>query len=456
MPWLLPVFPAVARAAAFVYYRIRYAGPPVPGTGPALLVANHPNSLLDPMLVVAAARRPVRFLAKAPLFRDVKTAWMVRAAGAIPVYRRSDDPAETVRNVDAFDAVYAELARGAAVGIFPEGLSHSEPALAPLKTGAARMALGAAALTGGPFPVVPVGLVFHRKDEFRSRAYVVTGPPVAWGDLAGRSVEDAEAVRILTDRIAAGLHAVTVNLDQWADRPLVECAVRIWEAEHRATPAAAERVARLERTTQLLGVVRQSQDPEGVQLARDVDRFRRRLERLRLRPGDLGAEVSDRRAVGWAVGKLYLAAPLALVVAVAGWAVFLVPYRATGWIVDRVRLKPDEKSTWKMLVGIGVYAGWVVLMALAAGTTGATGTTGGVWRGLVAGVAVLLGMPVIGMLGLVVRERWRGAWADARRFFRMRSRRDLVAQLVHERGALAARIDTLLTRLTTREPADSP
>ena len=454
MPWLLPVFPALSRAAAFVYYRVHYAGEPVAGAGPVLLVANHPNSLLDPMLVVAAARRPVRFLAKAPLFHDRKTAWLVKGAGAIPVHRRADDPTQVGKNVDAFEAVYAELARGAAVGIFPEGLSHSEPALAPLKTGAARMALGAAAITGGAFPVVPVGLVFRRKDEFRSSAYVVTGAPVPWADLAPRGVDDADAVRELTERIAAGLLTVTVNLDQWSDRSLVECAVRIWEAEHGAAPTTAERVARLERTTRLLHKVREDRDAEGIRLADEVERFRRRLDRLRLRPADLGAEVGAQRAVGWSVGKLYLLAPVALVLALSGWLLFYVPYQVTAWIVSRVRLKPDERSTWKMLVGIGVYAVWVGTVAGAAGAAGAAGV-GGVLRGVGLGLAVLLGVPAIGMLGLIVRERWRGAWADARRFFRLRSRRDLVAQLREERRTLGARLDALLTRLTSAQASET-
>ena len=90
--WLLPLVPRLARVAAFVYYRVRYRGSGVPPSGPLLLVANHPNSLLDPMLVAAVARRPVRFLAKAPLFTDAKVGWLIRAAGSIPVYRRSDDP----------------------------------------------------------------------------------------------------------------------------------------------------------------------------------------------------------------------------------------------------------------------------------------------------------------------------------------------------------------------------
>ena len=438
MPWLLSVLPSVSRAAAFVYYRIRYSGEPVPQAGPVLLVANHPNSLLDPMLVVAAARRPVRFLAKAPLFRDPKTAWLVKSAGAIPVYRRTDDPAEVGKNVDAFEAVYAELARGAAVGIFPEGLSHSEPALAPLKTGAARMALGAAALTSGSVHIVPVGLVFRQKDVFRSEALAVTGAPVAWDDLAPRGVEDAEAVRDLTQRIAVALAGVTLNLEQWADRPLVECAVRIWETEQRVAPDPGARIRRLETTTRLLAMVHRTQDAEGMLLARDVERFRGRLDRLGLRPADMSADVSARRGVRWSAGKLYLLVPFLLAVAVAGWALFLVPYRLTGWIVDRVRLKVDERSTWKMLVGIGVYASWVVTVA------GATGTTGGdMGRGVLVGLAVLLGMPMIGMVGLVVRERWRGAWRDVRRFFLLRSRGDLVAALRTERHDLAARLQSL-------------
>src|SRR5262245_33379177 len=114
--WLLPVFSWLARIAARVYYRVRFGGPRVPANGPVLLVANHPNSLLDPTLVVASADRPVRFLAKAPLFTDWKIGWLVKAAGAIPVYRRSDDPTLMSRNEDAFRAVFEVLGDGAAVG----------------------------------------------------------------------------------------------------------------------------------------------------------------------------------------------------------------------------------------------------------------------------------------------------------------------------------------------------
>ena len=182
--WLLPVLTPLARAAAFVYYRITYAGDEVPRRGPVLLVANHPNMLLDPLLVVAASRRPVRFLAKAPLFENRRTSWAVRAMGAIPVYRRQDEGAQMGRNADAFHAVYGALAAGGAVGIFPEGISHDASAIAPLKTGAARIALGASMQTGEPLPIVPIGIVMREKDIFGSEALVVRGVPVAWAEPA--------------------------------------------------------------------------------------------------------------------------------------------------------------------------------------------------------------------------------------------------------------------------------
>src|SRR5690606_25587955 len=191
----------LARLTASIYYRVRFRGAAIPPAGPVLLVANHPNSLIDPMMVAAAAGRPVRFLAKAPLFDDPKTSWLVRAAAAIPVYRRSDDPALVGRNDEMFSAVHQALANGAAVAIFPEGISHSEPSLAPLRTGAARIALGAASVIGGAFPVIPVGLDFRDKERFRSEALSLVGQAVSWDDLAALGTDDPDAVRELTERI---------------------------------------------------------------------------------------------------------------------------------------------------------------------------------------------------------------------------------------------------------------
>jgi len=431
--WLAPAFSLLANAAARIYYRLTIAGERVPGHGPVLLVANHPNSLIDPILVCAAARRPVRFLAKAPLFSDPKTGWMMRAVGAIPVYRRLDDPALMDRNTDMFGAVYASLSRGAAVGIFPEGESHSEPSLVALKTGAARIVLGTHAVYGVRAPVIPVGLVFRQKDIFRSDALVVVGSRVSWDDLADRGVDDADAVRALTERIGAALRRVTLNLERWEDRPLVESAVAIWEAEWGAGPDRAARVQRLDVTTRILADLRREPGARWDGLVRDIRAHRRRLARLGLSPKWLGARVDLVTGLQWTVRRYFLAMPLALALALSGFLLFALPYWLTGRAVDRLRLDVDERSSWKLLLGGVIYGAWVLGLVVAATLLAGART----------GLLTLVGAPAIGMSGLLVRERGRGAWSDARRFLLLRSRRDLVATLRDQQRELAERLKAL-------------
>jgi glycerol-3-phosphate O-acyltransferase/dihydroxyacetone phosphate acyltransferase len=432
--WLLPAFSVVARLAARVYYRVRFAGTPVPPDGPVLLVANHPNSLLDPTLVVAAADRPVRFMAKAPLFSDRKIGWLVRAAGAIPVYRRADDPTQMARNEDAFRAVFEAIRDRSAVGIFPEGISHSEPAMTPLKTGAARIALGAATRIGRAFPIVPVGLTFRDKGTFRSEALVIRGAPILWDDLALRGAEDSEAVRELTARIDGSLRGITLNLSSWEDRPLVETAVRIWESERGQPSREADRLARLEFTTKVLAEVRAQGDSAGASLIADVQRHDRRLSRLGLRPADLYADVGVARGVKWAARRIHLLLPLGVILAAVGAALFWAPYQLTGFIVKRMRLLPDVRSTWKLLIGIVLYGIWLLALVVVAGTTFG-------WLGaLLTCVLVTL----VAVAGLAVRENWQDAWDDARRFFLIRSRSTLVARLREEQHRLGSRLDALL------------
>lgn len=281
------------------------------------------------------------------------------------------------------------------------------------------MALGAFALTNEPFPIVPVGLVFRRKDIFRSAAHVIVGTEVSWSDLESRGVDDQEAVRELTGRIGDALRGVTVNLEQWADQPIAECAVRIWEAVFEADRDWVERIARLEITTKLLAHVRAERSEAGLALVDEVAKHARRLDRFRLRPADLTADVSLKRATRWTIARIPLFAIPATLTAVVGYLSFWVPYQATGRIVGLFRTGPEQLSTYKLLVGIATYTLWVLLVAAVAGLV----------VGSLVGLVILPLMPTVGMVGLTIRERWRGLWADARRFFLLRSRGKQVRSL---------------------------
>jgi hypothetical protein len=135
--------------------------------------------------------------------------------------------------------------------------------------------------------------------------------------------------------------------------------------------------------------------------------------------------------------------PLWAALGVTGWLLFVIPYRLTAWIVNRFTLETDTRSTWQFLIGSGVYLAWVVGWGVVAGF---------VWN-LWAALAVLVAVPVVGMAGLLVRERWRGAWDDLSRFVLMRSRDRLLTTLRQEQHVLAERLDALYHRASAGETA---
>ncbi|MCI0547794.1 MAG: 1-acyl-sn-glycerol-3-phosphate acyltransferase, partial [Candidatus Rokubacteria bacterium] len=287
----------VARALAWSagrFYEIERTGPPVP-EGPLLVVANHPNVFLDAFVVFHAIGRPARPLVKASHFENPPYRLVLAALGALPVHRRQDDPSLMHRNEDTFRAAVAALREGDALQIYPEGRSHSEPALAPLRTGAARIALRAESEAGWRLglQVVPVGLTYARKTFFRGRALAAVGESFPVARYESRYAGDpVAAARELTDEIADRLEAVTLNLARAEDLDLIETADRIYAREKgwaswREHEGLAGRLPRLQAFAEGLAWLRAHDPARHDRVARRVRRYQRLLERLGAGEGDV-------------------------------------------------------------------------------------------------------------------------------------------------------------------------
>ncbi len=427
--WLLPHFATLCTAAVHVYYRATRSGATIPAQGPVLVVGNHPNSLLDPAFLAWVAERPLRFLAKEPLFRDPLIGWLVRASGSIRVYRAQDDPAQMGRNRDTFAAAHDALARGAAVAMFPEGISHDRPSLAPLKTGAARIALGAAEQLGRAFPIVPVGLVFREKDVFRSEAHAQVGVAVPWDDLAAQGAS-REAVMELTRRLDEAMRTVTLNLARWEDEAVLRTAEAVWSTVRGASTEPGARVERLRAASEAWTILRAREDDRWATLARDVRDHARLLQVLRIEPADVETDPRLAGAVRWVLRRRSVESVALGLLAALATLVFWIPYRLTGVIAGRMSANRDTHSTYRVLVGAAVFLVWIGGLSIAAGMR-----AGWPWA-----VATLVAAPVLGVAGLFAVDRWQSSVAAVRRWWMLRADPRL-SDLRARQAQLAQRLD---------------
>ena len=425
----------ITRAAGWavgVFHEVEVAGGGIPD-GPVLVVANHPNSLLDPLVLFRVAGRPTRPLAKAPLFEQALLGTVLRGLGGLPVFRRQDDPALMHRNDETFRRAIEALTAGDAVQIYPEGKSHSESSLVPLRTGAARIALGAerAAGWGLALHMVPVGLTYSRKARFRGRVLATIGAAFTITDL--RAADDAdpvEAARTLTERIARALEEVTLNVPSADDVALVDTAERIHARETglagwREREPLARRLPRMQAFAHGMHWLR-TYDPARYQaLARAVRRHRRKLALLGVDEGDVPPEYQP-----WAVTRyvlrngalLALGLPFALAGALLWYPLWLVA-RIT---VALVRPEYEAVATYKLAGAVlAAPVVWLAHIALAA------------WLGgpIVAAVAAVA-TPMLGLVALAWHGVWRRAREDASLFgalFRGARARNRIA---HDRAEL--------------------
>lgn len=337
----------------------------VPATGPLIFVLNHPNGLIDPALVFCALPRRVSFLAKSTLFRLPALGFLMRTVEALPVYRRIDPGQDVSQNLRTFDACHELLRRGRCIALFPEGVSHSKTELLPVKTGAARIALGAlssnrddGALTS--LRIQPVGLYYTSPTTFRSEALLRFGD--SFEVLPVTPDEDGEpprwAVKELSQQIEDALREVTLNVESREVLQEVRKAEELFSSIYESLNVRQSLTASFNRLRQVAEWRRRFlRSP----LAPRIERLRERITRYEAELDELGIEpenLSLSSHSAWYVFQhfllrtilLALLFPLALVGAILHFPAYMVCD-----VASRIYTRhgaDDSASTVKILVAI--------------------------------------------------------------------------------------------------------
>lgn len=149
--------------------------------GGRIIIANHPNTMMDGWILSYINKQPIYFMAKGTFFNTPFKKWLLKNLGLIPINRATESATEGVNNKDSFEACYRLLEEGKTVVIFPEGNSYKERQLRELKSGTARIALEVEKRGNikTAIEIVPIGLVYSKPEAFRSSVLVSVGEPIS-------------------------------------------------------------------------------------------------------------------------------------------------------------------------------------------------------------------------------------------------------------------------------------
>ncbi len=344
-----------------------------------LIVSWHPNGLVDPGLILTQFPHQVVFGARHGLFRYPLLGSLLRRIGTVPIYRARDlgemsEDNRRAANRKSLDALAGEIARGSYSALFPEGVSHDEPFLKGLKTGAARLYYRARQLQpeGSKPPVIlPVGLHYDDKQMFRSNALVTFHEPLELPEhldvtpKQGVEHDDVRALgRQLTDHIEVVLREVVHATDDW----------ELYEVMHRTRRMVrAERARRADadpgRTTiseRVLGFARvragyyemMAKRPDEVRrLVAQVQEYDRDLDALGLQDFDLDRDAAAATAVG--LGWLALRAVLIFLflplLVIYGYLVNLPTALGLRALANAASRHRKDEATVKLVVGMLVF-----------------------------------------------------------------------------------------------------
>ena len=439
------IITALLRFALRVYFRrVEVAGlEHVSAERPLIFVLNHPNALVDPAFLLCLAPRQVSFLAKAPLFRMPVLGYFVRAMDALPVYRQQDEGGDVSKNTETFVAARKLLARGGTIGICPEGVSHDEKRLRPIKTGAARIALGAVS-TGevSGLQIVPAGLYYTSKTKFRSEALLYFGNPI---DVEPVTLEEGaipprEEVRELSARIENALRSVMLDAQHEEALHTITRAEKIFSAAEAGEESLAQELQLQQRFIKAYSVLRE-RAPERLQrLETRINRFEEELTQAGVDPDDLSPPKST-----WSVFTHLISRVILFLVligpAIVGLAVHYPAYRLGGFLATRIS-KNDEDviSTVKILSAMLLFPlTWIV----------AAWISYSLWGWGVA-VVVLILLPLAGYLAIRFFEGIDSFMGGSRALVFFLMRRRFFVRLLAERNAIRNEILALGDETTVK------
>jgi len=429
----------IARLVSFltrsVYRKVEvYVPPDLPTTAPLLTVSNHFGGFADALVLLDVFPRRPGIVARDVIWKIPVAGRLMTWIGGIPVHKPEDRTAAT-SNDEMFGSCYAALADNGHILIFPEGVTRNEPSIAPVKTGAARIALGAQAHGVAKLAILPVGIHYEDKAALRSRVFVNVGLPIEVDDYVANEFDegavagganDREAVKVLTDSIETALRRAAPDYANWSEAHLLAAGADI---TLRNAVADSPRAVGIGLRDRLANTLADRPVEHRRQICDAVSAYQDDLDSVGFSDAELGGALDARRFTRSFLTQLFIGV-LLLPFAFVGAVINVIPFLVVK-AVGALRVAPSMLSTLKPIAAFAAFGiTWCVVIWLSTMSFG--------WRG---GVIAFVLLPVY--LAAVVLSVERGAllWRLVRRRRAAAVQSTMSGQLLARRQAV---VETVL------------
>ncbi len=415
----------------------------IPKEGPVVFVANHPTSQMDAFVMVSLTKRKIHYIAHAELFANKFMAWLLSSFGVIPVYQKKGRSNDKEKNIEAFKACYEALERGEAICIFPEGISDISSHIKKLKTGAARIVLGAEQRNNYKLgvKVLPVGLYFRSRSRFHSTVTVNIGRPLDMRPFFLLNEKDnVKAVQELTSQIQSALEHLTVNIKHSELEPFIKEVERIYRDELMSETSGkieSETQATLKYiSTRMIAeciVYYHEKDPQRVGVWQEkLITYKRKLKRLHLKDDML----KERAGFGQKIKEnikdimiLIVSLPVAVYGIINNW----IPYL----ISERLAKKFIEERA-KILLVLFVGGGITFILFYTLQTFLVWSLLGKIWA-----ILYIISLPITGFLALKYIKRLRILRENIHFSFSIFTKRYLIGKMRYSRKKLITEMNDI-------------
>lgn len=329
------------------------------GKKPLIIIANHPNTLMDAWVIAMLCKQPIYIMAKATLFDSKFKLKLLRSLNVIPINRKWEGVTKGVSNKDSLSECYKILSEGKTLVIFPEGTSYKERKLRDLKTGTARIALETESRYGEnlDLKVVAAGINYSQPEKFRSDILVdVDEPKGVKEQLEVYKTDKEKAVHRLTNQFRERLEKVLITTETKEEGDFLDDIYKVLTTKYLPAndKGVQKEVNELKDIKNKLDEFKLVQPWRIDEIQKSIQSMDWKLEKMKIRTDFLDRKFRSSLFFRQTLISL-LFIVVALPIAIFGLIHNYLQYIFTDWLVPKISKDIEYYAPLAIIVGIVIY-----------------------------------------------------------------------------------------------------